>query len=247
LAHLVVLILFVSVHAGCAHLFPPPEDHPQARQILMRLAGNNAGLERFKALAHVRMELDSQVVSGRIALAAEKPDKLRIEWLNMLGQPLASLSGNGETITIISRTDNKVHRLSQSPAALEPLIHIPIGIEDLQNVLAGRIPLSVDVAVQLNEAPNDIDILILKNRWHNMVATLRVDRLTCRVLAMQTFSPQGVLQYEIQWLQWRNEGAYLIPVKMVFESESGKRVELSVDRFWPDVDLPASIFKLDIP
>ncbi len=247
MSHLVLLIMFIGFSAGCAHLFPPPQDNPQARQILVRLADNNARLKRFKALAHVRMKLDGQVVSGRIAMAGVVPSKLRIEWLNLMGQPLTSLTGDGEMITVYSRSDNKTHRLRQSPTAMEPLIHIPIGIEDLQKILVGRLPLPTDVAVQLKKSPNDRDILILKNRWQNVVATLKVDRLTSRVQEMRVFSGQGELLYEIQWAQWQNEGEYLVPVKLVFESESGQRVELTVDRFWPDVDVPESIFKLDIP
>ncbi len=193
------------------------------------------------------MELDGQVVSGRIAIAAIVPDKLRIEWLNMMGQPLTTLSGDGERITIFSRTDNKVHRLRQSPTAMEPLIHIPVGIEELQRALVGRFPLPAEAAVQLQEGPDGVDLLILKNRWHNVVETLHVERPTCRVLNMKAFNGQGVLLYKVQWAQWKNEGAYFVPVKVVFESESRQRLILTMDRFWPDVDVPESIFKLDVP
>jgi outer membrane biogenesis lipoprotein LolB len=241
------LMVFIGLFSGCAHLFPPPQEQSQARQILNRLTENNAGLERFKALAHVRMERDGQIVSGRIAVAATVPNKLRIEWLNLMGQPLTSLSGDGEMITVFSRSDNQVHRLRQSSTAMEPLIHIPIGIEDLQKILLGRIPFPADAAVQLKESPNEIDILILKNRWHNIVTTLQVDRQTLLVLAMKAFNGQGDLLYEVRWGQWQNEGEYLVPFKVVFESESRQRLILTVDRFWPDVDVPESIFKLDVP
>jgi len=247
LSHLMLLSILIGLFPGCAHLFSPPQENPQARQILIRLAENNAGLNRFKALAHVRMELDGQILSGRIAMAGVVPDKLRIEWLNMMGQPLTSLAGDGGMITIYSRTDNKVRRLRQSATAMAPLIHIPIGIEDLQKILVGRFPLPADAAVQLKEAANDIDILILKNRWHNVVETLRVNRITSRLMGMQAFSRQGEALYEIQWLQWQSEGEYLVPAKVVFESKSRQRVILTMDRFWPDADVPESVFKLDIP
>ena len=247
LSHLAGLMLLIGFSTGCAHLFAPPAENSHGRQILQGLAGINAGLTRYKALAHIRIESDGQVISGRIAMAGILPGKLRIEWLDMMGQPLTTLAGDGETITIFSRIDNSTHRLRQSPKALEQLIHIPIGIEDLQTIMVGRLPLPVDVAVQIKEAQGETDKLVLKNRWHNVVATLQADRSTARALAMQTFSAQGEPLYEIQWLQWRNEGNYIVPVKMTFESESVQLLTLTTDRFWPDAEVPETVFKLDAP
>jgi outer membrane biogenesis lipoprotein LolB len=242
-----LLIICVILFSGCTHLLPPPQDDVVARRVLERLVGNNIGLTHYKALAHIRMESDDGVRSGRVAMAAVVPHKLRADWLNMMGQPVTSLAGDGQTISIWSAADHKVHRLDQSPKALAKLIQIPIGIEDFQNIVIGRPSLPTDTAVQFKETRNDADIFTLKNRWHEEIATIRVDRSTGRILAMRTFDGHGRLQYETHWLQWRRQGKYLLPVKMTFESRTKQRLSLSVERFWPDADVPASVFELNPP
>lgn len=232
--------------SGCAYLYPRPEADPLAQQLFDRLDSRNRDLIRFKALADVRMAAGGRTVFGRVAMAAIFPDKFRIEWLNMIGQPITSLAGDGRTITIFSHLDNKTHKLQQSAKAMEPLIHIPIGVENLQKILLGRVPSPADVAIQMN-LDNDadgVDCLVLKNRWHTIVETLKVDRQTSRPQEMKVFDQQGELQYEIQWLQWQTVGKYLLPAQLTLESASGQRVGLNMSRFWPDAQVPDSIFNL---
>lgn len=243
----VLLMMGVVLFSGCAHLWPPPQDEFHARQILENLTGSNPGLTQYKALAHIRLESKDGILSGRLAMAAVLPHKLRVEWLNMMGQPSTSIAGDGQTISIWSAADHKLRHFRQSPGALARLIQIPIGIEDFQNIVIGRPPLPADTAVQLKGIQNDVEILALMNRWRREVAIIRVDRATDRVLAMQALNGHGRLQYETRWLQWRKFGRYLVPTQMVMESGSGQRLRLTIDRFWPDAAVPSSTFELTPP
>jgi outer membrane biogenesis lipoprotein LolB len=241
------LIICIFLFSGCAHFLTPPQDDLSARRVLERLACNNIGLTQFKALGHIRMESADMRQSGRVAVAAVIPRKLRADWLNMMGQPLTSLAGDGETIRIWSPAEAKVHQLRQSPKALVKLIRIPLGIEDFQNILIGRPPLLSHTAVQFKKSHEDVDILTLKNRWREVVAMIRVDRSTGHILAMQVFDGHGRLQYETRWLQWRRQGKYLLPTKITLESHAQDRLSLTVDRFWPDTDVAPSAFILEPP
>ena len=242
-----VLIICVFLLSGCTYLLPPPRDELPARQVLERLVHNNAGLTRFKALGQIRIASPDGYRSGRVAVAAVMPRKLRADWLNMMGQPLTSLAGDGETIRIWSPADAKIHSLRQSPGALGKLIRIPLGIEDFQNIIIGRPALTSYCAVQFKESRDDVDILSLKNRWREEVAIIRIERPTGRILAMQVFDGHGRLRYETRWLQWRKQGKYLLPGKIIVESDARDRLSLTVDRFWPDSDVSPSVFELKPP
>jgi hypothetical protein len=242
-----ILILCALFLSGCTHLLPPPQDDLPARGVLGRLVDNNVGLTDLKALGHIRLESSEGIRSGRVAMAAVVPGKLRADWLNTMGQPLISLAGDGENIHIWSSGETEVHRLRQSPRALMKLIRIPLGIEDFQSIILGRPPLPSHAAAQLKESCNDADVVSLKNRWNKEVATIRVDRHTGRLLSMQVFNGHGRLRYETQWRQWRRKGRYLLPVKITMSANVDDRLSLTVDRFWPDTGVPPSAFVLKPP
>jgi outer membrane biogenesis lipoprotein LolB len=245
--HAAILIIIMILATGCTHILPPPQDDGPARQVLDRLVGNNAGLTHFKALGHIRMDSGGTKQSGRVAVAAVFPNKLRADWLNITGQPLVSVAGNGETIHIWNASDAKMHRLRQSPKALAKLIRIPLGIDEFQSIIIGRPPLPSHSAVQYKESHDDVDILSLKNRWREEVARITVDRSSGKLLALQVFDGHGRLQYETRWLQWRREGKYLLPIKVSMDSDTQDRFILTVDRFWPDAEVPCSVFELNPP
>ena len=242
-----ILMICVFVFSGCAHLLPPPRDEAPARHILERLVGNNIGLTHFKALGQIRMQSADGNRSGRVALAAAMPLKLRADWLSMMGQPLTSLAGDGKTIRIWSPADAKVHSLRQSPKALAKLIRIPLGIEDFQNIIIGRPALPSYRAVQFKESRDNVDILSLKNRWREEVSIIQIERSTGRILAMKVFDGHGHMRYETRWLGWHRQGKYLLPGKITLESDARDRLSLTVERFWPDADVSPSIFVLKPP
>lgn len=242
----VMFALFFAT--GCGHLFKPPVDEPEARRMVDRFQQANGELAQFKGLANIQMISDMQSQSGRIAFAAVRPDKMRVELLNMMGTPLTSLSGDGETITILSHGDQRYYRLRQTPTALESLIQIPIGIEDLQTLLAGRLPIPDHASVYSKSTDEDGQYkwILFKNRWHGIVARLAVDRKTERIVTLEVIDDEGELQYQIRWLQWQVVGAYHIPSKLIIESASQQKLNMNMDRFWPNAVVAPSTFVLDI-
>lgn len=232
---------------GCTQLFKPPADDVPARIIIGRLIDHNKELTQFKGLAKVQMISEGRSQSGRIAFAAIWPDKMRVELLNMMGAPLTTLAGDGDDIRIISHIDNKKYRIRQSPTALEPVIHLPVGIEDLQSLLSGRVPLPPHAFAQLMETDGPEDVVLLKNRWHGLISKLKVDSKTHQIKNMQVYDAEGELRYQIQWHLWKAVGGYILPSKVIIESFNLQRLILSVDRIWPNIEVSPSTFVIDLP
>ena len=232
---------------GCSHMFKPPRDDAHARLLLDRLMQNNSALTQYKGLADIRMRVNGKSHSGRIAFAAVRPDKMRVELLNMMGTPLTSLSGDGDTVTIVSHGDRKHYRFRQTRTALASLIEIPIGIEDMQSLLAGRVPVPPHVSAQFvpDQAFGTDAAILLKNRWRNTVARIQVDQSTQHIKALRVTDPEGKLQYQIRWLQWEVVGGYRLPLKLVIESSAKQMLTLTMDRYWPNAKVSPATFVLE--
>ncbi len=233
--------------SGCARLASPPRDQAQARAVVDYLAAANDDLAQFKGLGHLRLEAKGQVLSGRMAWAAAPPEKLRVEWLNMLGQPMASLAGDGHRITVISINDRKLHRLKQKEKALDDMIQVPMGIEDLIALIAGRPPLPAHAAAWMVLDREDVQHIALKDRWANTVASIQVDKARRQPRAMTVYSRNGAVKYQIEWTRWQELDGRRLPRQIRIEAGSGQRVQLSLERYWLEVALPLETFVLTAP
>ncbi|MEJ2041127.1 MAG: hypothetical protein P8X55_19695 [Desulfosarcinaceae bacterium] len=145
----------LALLSSCTWLVAPPVDEQAARQLIGTLAAQNADLNQFKGLLNLKVEEKGRTLAGRAAWAAVIPNRLRVEWLNMMGQPIASLAGDGRTLTYRIHGDDTIHRLRQSRDVLDKIIHIPIGVDDMVTLLAGR-PLLPSYAVA-REIPSEGD------------------------------------------------------------------------------------------
>ncbi len=243
----IIVISAMALINGCGHMFQPPKEDAHARMLLDRLLQNNSALKQYKGLAGISLQTNGRSQSGRIAFAAVRPDKMRVELLNMLGTPLTSLSGDGDMVTIVSHDNHKQYHFRQTRTALASLIDIPIGIEDLQDLLAGRVPVPPHVSAQLLPGPADSSdaMLALKNRWNSVVARLQIDPTTHDIKALRALDSNGELKYQILWLQWKEVGSYRVPSKLVIESLSGQKLILTMDRYWPNAKVPPSTFVLE--
>lgn len=239
----IVILTFM----GCATLWGPPAEDPDARRIIDALLQQNEQLTRYKALANVTIQANGKTLSGRVALAANLPDKLRLEWLSVLGRPLTRLAGDGQWISIEVFGEPEIRRLSQTPAALEPLIQIPIGIEVLQSLATGRVNLPEFASAQVQRRDPQRVIVVLKDRWHRSLAEIDTDPLTHRILRLECIDRDGEAVYTIHWRQWQQNGIYTIPKHVELATAHQGRLTLSMARFWPNADVPASAFELTRP
>jgi outer membrane biogenesis lipoprotein LolB len=243
----IIVIGAMALINGCSHMFQPPMEDAYARMLLDGVLQNNSALKQYKGLAGISLQMNGRSQSGRIAFAAVQPDKMRVELLNMLGTPLTSLSGDGDTVTIVTHGNHKRYHFRQTRTALASVIDIPIGIEDLQSLLAGRVPVPPHVSAQLLPGPADTSdaMLVLKDRWNNVVARLQIDRTTHDIKALQILDNNGALKYQIQWLQWKVVDSFRVPSKLVVESPASQKLILTMDRYWPNAKVPPSTFVLE--
>jgi hypothetical protein len=141
-------------------------------------------------------------------------------------------------------SEGRFYRWDQTGDALERFIHVPMGIDDLLAILSGRPPLPTHAAVQTATGVVDPCDLLLKDRWKNVVAKMNCDN-NGQIRIFQAFDMEGVLQYEAHWETWQEVAGYRLPRTVRLRSSRGDEVTWTLERFWPDVEVPPSTFVLE--
>lgn len=238
----IAVICVVSIN-GCAWLVKPPQDQAVARQCVEDWLSQNTALTQFKGMMRIQMQSQDGRLNSRAAFVAAIPDRLRVELLNPIGQPLSSFASDGEAISILSAPHQRFYSLKQTPTALKRLIHVPIGVRDFIDILCGRPSLPEFYAAQIASTPSKVCNVNLINRWNTQVADLR-SGATHQIEQMRIYDRDGTLQYQVQWDRWQNWDQYLLPGKISVMTGQGDQVTIELDRLWTDVTLDPAIFVL---
>lgn len=233
--------LLIMMATNCAWLVPAPVGDPSAESLVARWRRQNDSLQQMKGLLSVRVTSDNETFSGRAAWAAEIPAKMRVEWLNPIGQPLYSMSADGNTISVRQAGDLKIRHIKQRGTTLDRVIHMPVSVQDLIDILWGRPPLPGYVAAQYEQGGTRV---VLKNRWGERVADLLVGS-DDRVHNVDVYSRDGNLKYAIVWQSWQTIDNKTFPARIVLNSGSGDRISMTINRLWTKVDLPPETFILE--
>ena len=241
------LIVCIGVISSCSWLIRPPIDDPEARLMVQRVMKLNRSLSNYKELATFRLQGEHEVRSGSLALAAARPDRMRVELLSLVGQPLTQLVADGQNIYIRPHGKDRIYRISQSPSALETLIQIPIGVEQLQGILVGNPGLSDFDAARFIKRSAEETVIELKNRFHMKIALLDVDPIQSKLKSVQVHGEDGEMIYRADFRQWQQVGSYLVPKRLIIKSAAGHQLTIFMRQFWPNATLSEAAFVLEDP
>jgi hypothetical protein len=133
--------------------------------------------------------------------------------------------------------------MKQSPTALDRLIHVPIGVHDLIDILCGRPSLPEFYAAQMAFTQNEVCSVNLLSRWGTQVADLSSND-THRIKQMNIFDMHGAVQYQVHWDRWRNWDRYVLPGKISVMTGQGDQVTIELEHLWTDVILDSATFML---
>jgi outer membrane biogenesis lipoprotein LolB len=238
----VIVLLALS---GCAHW--PSADAPEARegqQALERLQSVNADLSACKGLGQVILTTQEGIQRARLVWAVQGPDKLRLELLAVSGHPLAALASDGTHLYLRDNMRDRFHK-SRSSASLKPLIHIPLDVHDLIAYLLGRVPLIEADRIWLIDNPQKPGYILNLNRWWEagrQRILLAADGISVeRVIRLDA---DGEPTYWVELGQRQPEGEYSFPRWLRAVTKNGHRLEIQMERFWPNARIEEAAFRL---
>jgi hypothetical protein len=255
--HAVACCAFILLIWGCAGLKetkiqpPLPAHAPTAdpASVVENLEQINRDLVSFKGIGTIKIWKPNGLQSTRIAWAGYLPQKLRLEILGIAGRPLSSVAFDGNRFYLSLHTENKFYQKQTRNANLKRLISIPITIPDTLTVLAGRVPLWENASVSLTAIHKQSPyVLILKKKWFkNQTARIYLRDDLHTVDQFELYGSRDELRYRVKYLERKRYDRYQLPTLIQISDDQQNRIQIKVERIWPDAEISSEIFHLKPP
>ena len=134
------------------------------------------------------MESPEEKFSVKEIIIAKRPQSLRLETLNPLGQPLFFIVTDGEVLSLFSPSENKFYRGMASRKNVSLFLHVNLGLEDTVSILLGKVPLIDYDAEQVEcQMKGKFCVLSLSTRDKKFKQVVRVSHSDQKVVESKTY------------------------------------------------------------
>ena len=133
---------------------PLSSGDPRPEQLLAAQAGRVENRRALRATARVRLEGQGSGFFAKELLLLERPARLRVEVLGLLGQRVALLASDGSRYALWRAETGRLERGPVSPDILFQVSGVPLRPEEAVALLLGapRLPTSAPHAQRISEA-----------------------------------------------------------------------------------------------
>lgn len=127
--------------AGCRPRLPAPELPADPARLLGEVRAAQDRITRVRGQARVHVE--AKGFDGTVSqfIAAEKPDRLRVEALDFFGNPVVVLAADGDAFALYDGREKVFYRGRPTPENLARLVPFAIDARTLVTILCGSAPL----------------------------------------------------------------------------------------------------------
>jgi len=254
--YLVSILLSLSLIAtGCSTLKqreegpPVMASSPEAEALFNRLQSQNTHLHSFKGTGRLRIKEANGTQQARFMWAGFQNEKLRLEIMGTIGQPIFSFASDGERIYLISHTEDRFYSKRESDANLEKLITLPIAVSACLDLMAGRIPLETHlVPMAVQDKKEGEQILVLKSTDRKKGGQqIFIDTSSGNVRRVEAYDRDETLVYRAEFVRMQHVDGFEVPRELLLSNDKNASLQLVVDRFWPNAPVAGDLFKLAKP
>ncbi|HUK65500.1 MAG TPA: DUF4292 domain-containing protein [Anaeromyxobacteraceae bacterium] len=235
--------------AACTRV-PPPDLARDPTDLLREVEASGGKVQRVRGTARVRVA--SSRFNGSVLefLAAEKPDRVRLETLDFFGNPAAVLVAAGGRFAYLDTRGNVYYRGEATPQNVAQLIPVAIPVQDLVTILCGSAPI---VSEEAREVDVQGDRLALTLGPDGSAERLLIGEgarvVTAQVRKGAALVPGETADYHLEFGRFLRRSGVRFPGLTVLEAKSvGSKVEL----LWREdlevgAPLDPALFRLEPP
>ncbi len=235
--------LLLSLAAGCIpRAVPPPDLSLDPAQLLAQVRSAQARVHSVQGNA--RLYVRSPSFTGMVGqfVAAERPDRLRLETLDFFGNQAAVMVADGARFALYDAHARTVYVGAPTPANLARLAPIAMRAEDLVSILCGAAPILDGTPIAAEPARRAVRLRIeagARTEEITVGAGAQVER--ARMLGREPGA------FEVSFSERAPVEGVPFPQSVTLASDHGVRVELE----WKDAEvnrtLDPALFRLEPP
>lgn len=252
---IIILLSLSLIATGCSTLKQRVEgpsviaSSPEAESLFKRLQSQNTHLHSFKGTGRLRIKDVNGIQQARLMWAGFQNEKLRLEIMGTIGQPIFSFANDGERIYLISHTEDRFYSKRESNANLEKLIALPITVSACLDLMAGRIPLEnhlLPLAVQ--DEKESQQLLVMKSTDRKKGGQhIIIDASSGNVRRVEAYDRDEILVYRAEFVRMQHVSGFEVPRELRLSNDANASLQLVVDRFWPNAPVAEDLFRLAKP
>jgi len=273
---LFICIFFISSCTSLSHRISEESkgsySPSETKAIISVLKSQNLTLTTIKGVGKITfLEKEEKGMTARIAWVASTPDKIRISLSSVTGHPMVSIASDGQWFYFVSHASGDFYKKRPTNLNMKRFFSISIKIEDIVNIMFGRIPVveyhSADLmedrsiwgrsdkdveSTEVSSLNKDIkgnknsSVLLLKNKWGNIREKIYLnDRLDAQKVEM--LDSAGALMYRLELIKIQEIKSYRVPYRLKVSNDDRAGFQLDMDRYWADAAVSPSVFTLIPP
>jgi outer membrane biogenesis lipoprotein LolB len=224
------------------------EDPYLTEHILTVLKQRNQEIRSFKGIGRIEISDLQARRSARFAFAGQER-KLRVEILDIAGQPLVSLAYDGNWLYLVQHAENRFYQKKSLAGDLRQFITIPLTIRELVALLSGRVPLIEYASATLERDPGGQGYrLTLNGRWlqrDREHISLAPDMKTVR--RYERLDGRGRLVYAADVKSEKQAEGHWIPQRLSLADTDQHQLLMDIETWRPNANVDASMFVLEKP
>ena len=211
-----ILYCFLFVLPQCAHLKrPTPQSVYQvcsSQKILQEFKEEENTFTCLKGIAKIRVESPEEKFSVKEIIIAKRPQCLRLETLNPLGQPLFFIVTDGKELSLFSPSENKFYRGVASRKNVSLFFHVNLGLEETVSIILGKVPL-IDYDAEQAECQMEGDFYVLKlsTRDKKFKQIIKVRHSDQKVVESDTYMQGEGLVRTTKFRRYKKAGETFLP------------------------------------
>jgi Domain of unknown function (DUF4292) len=231
----------LAILAACAPRKAPPDLSLDPAELLAQVRAAQGRVRTVRGEARVRADGEGVKGAVRELVAAEKPDRLRVDALDFFGNPVATLAASGGRLALYDSRARVFYRGAATPRNLARLVPLPLPADALVTILCGSAPLLDGRAVRAEPGKGFVALELEGDR--------RKQELEIGERAeVQRSTLSGDGGYALRFENSRSRPGGRLPDDVRLRSDAPR---VSIDLHWTDVEvnagLDAGLFHLDPP